>query len=158
MTREEVFMAQALKEAKKAFREGEVPIGCVIVKGDEIVAKGRNAREKKKNALLHAEMVAIDKACRKLGGWRLWECEMYVTLEPCPMCAGAIIHSRIPRVVIGAKDPKGGAMGSVLNLTDFPFNHKPQIEYGVYEEQSKELMQEFFRHLRNKFNKNRVES
>ena len=106
MTPEAKFMGEALKEAKKAFEEGEVPIGCVIVKDGLIIARGRNAREKKKNALLHAEIVAIDKACKKLGGWRLWQCEMYVTLEPCPMCAGAIIHARIPTVHIAARDPK----------------------------------------------------
>ena len=150
MTREERFMAEAIKEAKKAFQEGEVPIGCVIVKGDKVIARGRNAREKKKNALLHAEIVAIDKACKKLGGWRLWECEMFVTLEPCPMCAGAIIHSRIPKVYIGAKDAKGGAMGSVINLMDLPFNHKPLVEYGIFEEESRKLMQDFFLRLRNK--------
>ncbi|MBR7165220.1 MAG: nucleoside deaminase [Clostridia bacterium] len=148
ITEEEKFMRAALNEAKKAADEGEVPIGCVIVKDGRIIARGRNAREKKKNAILHAEMVAIDKACRKLGGWRLWQCEMYVTLEPCPMCTGAIIHARIPKVYIGAPDPKGGAMGGVVNLTDFPFNHKPETIFGLYEEESKELLRSFFRTLR----------
>lgn len=148
MTREEYFMNKALEEAKKAALLGEVPIGCVIVKDDKIIARGRNAREGKKNALLHAEIVAIDKACRKLGGWRLWQCEMYVTLEPCPMCAGAIINSRIRKVFISTPDPKGGAMGSLLNLCDFPFNHKPEIEYGMLGEKSKTVLKDFFRNLR----------
>ena len=147
-TREEVFMSAALKEAQKAALEGEVPIGCVIVKGDQIIARGRNAREKKKNALLHAETVAIDKACKKLRGWRLWECELYVTLEPCPMCCGAIINSRIKKVVIGAMDPKAGAMGSVVDLTSFPFNHKPEIVTGVLESESQTLLKSFFQNLR----------
>lgn len=145
---EETFMKAALKEAKKAASEGEVPIGCVIVKDGKIISRGRNAREKKKNALLHAETVAIDKACKKLSGWRLWECELYVTLEPCPMCCGAIINSRIRKVVYGASDPKAGAMGSVIDLTSFPFNHKPEIVKGVLEEDSKELLKEFFQNLR----------
>ena len=148
ITQEEKFMRAALKEAQKASIEGEVPIGCVIVKNGKIIARGRNARERKKNAILHAEMVAIDKACRKLGGWRLWQCEMYVTLEPCPMCAGAIIHSRIPKVYIGARDAKGGALGGLLNLADFPFNHKPETIFGLCEEESKALLQGFFRSLR----------
>lgn len=147
-TREEIFMSAALKEAQKAALEGEVPIGCVIVKGDQIIARGRNAREKKKNALLHAETVAIDKACKKLSGWRLWECELYVTLEPCPMCCGAIINSRIKKVVIGAMDPKAGAMGSVVDLTSFPFNHKPEIVTGVLENESQTLLKSFFQNLR----------
>ena len=147
-TREQVFMSAALKEAQKAALEGEVPIGCVIVKGDQIIARGRNAREKKKNALLHAETVAIDKACKKLCGWRLWECDLYVTLEPCPMCCGAIINSRIKKVVIGAMDPKAGAMGSVVDLTSFPFNHKPEIVTGVLENESQTLLKSFFQNLR----------
>lgn len=141
-------MKAALKEAQKAASEGEVPIGCVIVKDDKIIARGRNAREKKKHALLHAEMVAIDKACKKLSGWRLWECDLYVTLEPCPMCCGAIINSRIRKVIIGAMDPKAGAMGSVVKLTDFPFNHKPEIVTGVLENESKDLLKQFFQNLR----------
>lgn len=150
MTREEKFMKAALKEAEKAALEGEVPIGCVIVKDDKIIARGRNKRETKKNALLHAEIVAIDKACKKLSGWRLWQCEMYVTLEPCPMCCGAIINARIPKVYIGAKDPKGGAMGSIVDLTEYPFNHKPEITFGVLEEESKNLLKSFFQKLRKK--------
>jgi tRNA(adenine34) deaminase len=148
MTADELFMKAALKEAQKAAEEGEVPIGCVIVKDGKIIARGRNAREKKKNAILHAEMIAIDKACKKLGGWRLWQCDLYVTLEPCPMCCGAIINSRIKKVVIAANDPKAGAMGSVVNLTDFPFNHKPEVISGVLENQSKTLLKSFFQNLR----------
>lgn len=148
LSREETFMKAALKEAQKAALEGEVPIGCVIVKGDKIISRGRNAREKKKNALLHAETVAIDKACKKLSGWRLWECEMYVTLEPCPMCCGAIINSRIRKVVIGAMDPKAGAMGSVVDLTEFPFNHKPEIITGILKDESQLLLKTFFQNLR----------
>lgn len=148
MNEQERFMKAALKEAQKAAMEGEVPIGCVIVKGDQIIARGRNAREKKKNALLHAETVAIDKACKKLKGWRLWECDLYVTLEPCPMCTGAIINSRIKRVFIGAMDPKAGAMGSVVDLTDFPFNHKPEIQTGLLAQESQALLKEFFQNLR----------
>lgn len=148
MTRSEYFMQAALKEAEKAASEGEVPIGCVIVKDDKIIARGRNARERKKNALLHAETVAIDKACKKLGGWRLWQCEMYVTLEPCPMCCGAIINSRIKKVSIAAKDPKAGAMGSVVDLTQCPFNHKPEVSFGLMEEESRLLLKSFFQDLR----------
>jgi len=149
-TKEERFMTAALKEAKKAALEGEVPIGCVIVKDDRIVARGRNARETKKNALSHAEIVAINKACKKLGGWRLWQCEMYVTLEPCPMCAGAIINSRIKKVYVGAKDPKAGALGSVFNLIDYPLNHKPEIYFGILEDQASGLLKSFFASLRSK--------
>ena len=141
-------MRAALKEAQKAALEGEVPIGCVIVKDNKIISRGRNARETKKNALLHAELVAIDKACKKLKGWRLWECELYVTLEPCPMCCGAIINSRMKKVVIGAMDPKAGAMGSVVDLTSFPFNHKPEIITGVLAEESQGLLKDFFKNLR----------
>lgn len=148
MNEQERFMKAALKEAQKAALEGEVPIGCVIVKGDQIVARGRNAREKKKNALLHAETVAIDKACKKLNGWRLWECDLYVTLEPCPMCTGAIINSRIKKVFIGAMDPKAGAMGSVVDLTSFPFNHKPEIQTGLLAQESQALLKDFFQNLR----------
>ncbi len=148
MTQEETFMRAALKEAQKAGLEGEVPIGCVIVKDGKIIARGRNARERKKNALHHAEIVAIDKACKRLGGWRLWQCELYVTLEPCPMCAGAIIHSRIKKVHVAAKDPKGGALGGVVDLMEYPFNHKPEITFGLYEDAAKSLLKQFFASLR----------
>ena len=143
-----VFMKEALELAKQAAAEGEVPVGCVIVRGEEIVGRGRNTRQTHKNALGHAEIQAIDEACRTLGGWRLWECTMYVTLEPCPMCAGAIINARIPRVVIGAKDEKGGACGSVCDLFSMDFNHHPQVQWGVLEQESQALLTEFFLELR----------
>ena len=142
------FMDEALALAREAAAEGEVPVGCVIVRGDEIVGRGRNRRETRKNALCHAEMEAIDDACRYLGGWRLWECTLYVTLEPCSMCAGAIINARIPRVVYGASDSKFGAVRSVCSLFDMQFNHHPQVESGIREEEAAALMQEFFRNLR----------
>jgi len=142
------FMDEALALAREAAAEGEVPVGCVIVRGDEIVGRGRNRRETRKNALCHAEIEAIDDACRYLGGWRLWECTLYVTLEPCSMCAGAIINARIPRVVYGASDSKFGAVRSVCSLFDMQFNHHPQVESGIREEEAAALMQEFFRNLR----------
>ena len=142
------FMDEALKLAKEAFDDGEVPVGCVITRGGEIVGRGRNRREKDKTALAHAEIEAISEACRNLGGWRLWECTLYVTLEPCPMCAGAIINARIPRVVYGASDEKCGAVRSVCALFDMKFNHHPQVEAGILEEECREVLQEFFRDLR----------
>ncbi len=148
MTQEEKFMKAALKEAKKAASEGEVPIGCVIIHNNKIIARGRNGRERKKNALVHAEIAAIHKACKRLGGWRLWQCEMYVTLEPCPMCAGAIIQSRIPKVTIGTMDPKGGAMGSLVSLHELPFNHKPEVRFGLLREECQSILVDFFRRLR----------
>ena len=142
------FMEQALVLAREAAAEGEVPVGCVIVRGDEIVGRGRNRREADKTALAHAEIEAINEACRSLGGWRLWECTLYVTLEPCPMCAGAIINARIPRVVYGACDSKFGAVRSVCSLFDMRFNHHPTVEAGIMEEEAAALMTEFFRNLR----------
>ena len=142
------FMDQALILAREAAEEGEVPVGCVIVRGDEIVGRGRNRREKDKTALAHAELEAIGEACRNLGGWRLWECTLYVTLEPCPMCAGAIINARIPRVVYGASDAKFGAARSVCSLFDMKFNHHPKVESGVREEEAAALMTAFFQNLR----------
>ena len=142
------FMLEALALAREAAADGEVPVGCVITRGGEIVGRGRNRREKGKSALAHAEIEAIDDACRTLGGWRLWECTLYVTLEPCPMCAGAIISARIPRVVYGAGDAKFGAARSVCALFDMSFNHHPTVEAGLLEEESAELMQQFFRQLR----------
>ncbi len=150
MTDREVFMRAALREAEKAESKGEVPVGCVIVQDGKIIARGHNARESKKNALLHAETVAIDKACKKLGGWRLPRCELYVTLEPCPMCAGAIINARIDAVFAAAKDPKAGAMGSVVNLPALPFNHSPGVSFGLCEDEAKALLQRFFAGLRDK--------
>ena len=145
---ERVYMEAALELAKEAFAEGEVPVGCVIVRNGEIVGRGRNRRETAKTALGHAEIEAIADACRNLGGWRLWECTLYVTLEPCPMCAGAIINARIPRVVYGASDAKFGAVRSVCGLFDMRFNHHPQVEAGIREEEAAALMTEFFQNLR----------
>lgn len=142
------FMEQALELAKKAAAEGEVPVGCVIVRGDEIVGCGRNRREKDKSALAHAEVEAIAQACKTLGGWRLWECTLYVTLEPCPMCAGAIVNARIPRVVFGAEDKKCGACGSVCDLFSMAFNHHPQVESGLCQEEAAALLSDFFANLR----------
>ena len=131
------FMQQALYLAEEAAAEGEVPVGCVIVRNGEVVGRGRNRREKDKSALAHAEIEAIEEACRTLSGWRLWDCTLYVTLEPCPMCAGAIINARIPRVVFGASDKKCGACGSVCDLFSMEFNHHPTVETGVLEEDCK---------------------
>ena len=141
-------MRRAIALAKESAAEGEVPVGAVIVKGGEVVACGRNRRETGKNALLHAEMEAIGRACEALGGWRLWQCELYVTLEPCPMCAGAVISARIPRVVFGARDPKAGSCGSVVDLFALPYNHRPQVVSGVLEEECAALLTDFFRGLR----------
>ena len=143
-----VLMSEALKLAQEAAAEGEVPVGCVIACDGKIVGRGRNRREKGKSALAHAEIEAIDEACRNLGGWRLWQCTLYVTLEPCPMCAGAIVNARIPRVVFGASDKKCGACGSVCDLFSMAFNHHPTVEKGVLEEQCSALLTEFFQNLR----------
>ena len=142
------FMAEALKLAKEAFDAGEVPVGCVIVKDGEIVGRGRNRREGDKSALAHAEIEAIAEACRNLGGWRLWQCTLYVTLEPCPMCAGAIVNARIPRVVYGASDRKCGAVRSVCSMFSMEFNHHPAVEYGILEAECAALLTEFFQKLR----------
>ena len=142
------FMAAALELARQSAREGEVPVGCVIVRRGEIVGSGRNRREAGKSALAHAEIEAIAQANAALGGWRLWECTLYVTLEPCPMCAGAIINARIPRVVYAASDAKFGACRSVCSLFDMPFNHHPQVEAGVMEREAADLMRDFFQNLR----------
>ena len=142
------YMQEALALAKEAFADGEVPVGCVVVRNGEIVGRGRNRRETRKTALGHAEIEAIDQACRTLGGWRLWECTLYVTLEPCPMCAGAIINARIPRVVYGASDSKCGACGSVCDLFSMEFNHHPKVEKGVMEAECAALLTEFFQKLR----------
>ncbi len=150
MTREEKFMKSALELAKKASELGEAPVGAVVVKGDEIVGSGFNKRETNKNALCHAEIEAIDNACKALGGWRLWECDMFVTLEPCPMCAGAIINSRIRNVYFGAYDKKAGSCASVVNLFDLPYNHKPKCVGGVLEDECSAVLSEFFRELRSR--------
>jgi tRNA(adenine34) deaminase len=141
-------MEEALALAREAAQEGEVPVGCVIVRDGKIVGRGRNRRETGKTALGHAEIEAIAQACETLGGWRLWDCTLYVTLEPCSMCAGAIINARIPRVVYGASDTKCGACGSVCDLFSMAFNHHPQVEKGLLEERCAQLLTEFFQDLR----------
>lgn len=141
-------MKRAYELALLSAQEGEVPVGAVVVRKNEIVGEGRNRRELGKNALYHAEIEAIDNACKKLGGWRLWECDLYVTLEPCPMCAGAIINSRIKTVYFGACDTKAGSFGSVVNFNDLPYNHKPEIISGVDEEKCSMLLKSFFSQLR----------
>ncbi len=147
----EKFMKAALKEAQKAYEKEEVPIGVVIVKDDQIIAKAHNLKEIKKDTTEHAEIRAIKKASKKLDSWRLTDCEMYTTLEPCPMCAGAIIQARIKKVYIGTMDEKTGACGSVLNLfKDHKFNHTVELEYGIMEKESKEILQDFFKKLRKK--------
>ena len=151
----EFFMTQALLLAKEAADEGEVPVGAVVVKDGEIVGRGRNRREKSKNALSHAETEAINDACKNLGGWRLWQCEMYVTLEPCPMCAGAIINSRLKKVTFGAYDSKAGSCKSIITLFDLPYNHKPECEGGFMESECAALLTEFFKSLRDK-KKNKI--
>ncbi|QEY35346.1 nucleoside deaminase [Caproiciproducens galactitolivorans] len=148
--RDEAFMREALKYAYAAAEEGEVPVGAVIVKDDQIIAAGRNRRENGKNALCHAELEAIHRACTLLGGWRLWQCELFVTLEPCPMCAGAIINARIPRVVYGAKDGKAGSCGSIVNLFELPYNHRPELVGGVLEQECAQVLRDFFKKLRDK--------
>ncbi len=145
---DEAYMLEALKLAREAAAEGEVPVGCVIVDGERIVGRGRNRRETQKNALCHAELEAIDEACRTLGGWRLWRCTMYVTLEPCPMCAGAVINARIPRLVYGAHDEKAGSCGTLTNLFALPYNHRPEVTGGVLEADCGAALRDFFRSLR----------
>ena len=142
------FMLAAYEMAKQAYDDGEVPVGAVIVRENVIVAKGRNRREKAKNALLHAEIEAIDNACKALGGWRLWNCELYVTLEPCPMCAGAIINAHIPKVYFGAYDFKNGSCGTITNLFEMPYNFKPECVGGIMADECSALLKEFFKKLR----------
>lgn len=144
----ESMMRLAIAQAHIAFREHEVPIGAVICRDGELISFGRNRRETSRNALLHAEIEAIGNACRALGSWRLENCELYVTLEPCPMCAGAIINSRIRSVIFGAKDPKAGVCGSLLNLFEYNFNHRPTIICGVLEDECASLLKAFFSNLR----------
>ena len=145
---DEYFMSVAIQLAHEAAEEGEVPVGAVIVRDGEIIGKGRNRREKAKNSLAHAELEAINEACRKLGGWQLVNCTMYVTLEPCPMCAGAIINSRIDRLVQGAHNPKAGSCGSIINLFTLPYNHHPQVDSGVMEDECASVLKCFFKTLR----------
>ena len=147
----EKYMKEALKQAKKAYLLGEVPIGCVIVYEGKIIGRGYNRRNTDKNTLSHAEITAIRKASKKMGDWRLEECTMYVTLEPCPMCAGAIVQARIPRVVIGSMNPKAGCAGSVMNLLQTDgFNHQAELTTGVLNEECSMLMSQFFQELRQK--------
>lgn len=151
------YMKMALKLARQAFEIDEVPVGAIVVKKStgEIVGRGFNRRETDKNPLAHAEIAAIKEASERLGGWRLIDCEMFVTLEPCPMCCGAIINSRIERVVFGAYDHKSGSVQSVFNMFELPFNHKPEIVSGVFEKECSEILSEFFLKLRERRKKNR---
>ncbi|MBQ3100876.1 MAG: nucleoside deaminase [Clostridia bacterium] len=144
------YMKKALENAGIAFNIGEIPVGAVIVKDGEIISSGYNERETGKSATAHAELLAIERACKKLGSWRLHGCTLYVTLEPCPMCSGAIINSRIERVVCALKDPKAGALGSVLDMNSYPFNHKCRVEFGLMEKNARQLLQDFFNLLRSK--------
>ena len=146
----ESFMLRALELARKAAFMGETPVGCVIVGNGEVIAEGYNRRETDRNALAHAELIAISDACRKLGGWRLDGCSLYVTLEPCPMCAGAVINSRVRHVIFGARDPKAGSCGSVVNLFDYCYNHTPLLTEGILADESSALLREFFARLRKK--------
>ncbi len=152
MESHEYYMKCALKLAERAYSLGETPVGAVIVKDatGEIVGEGYNLRESAKSPLAHAEIMAIDGASKTLGGWRLFGCTMYLTLEPCPMCAGAIINSRLPRVVYGATDPKAGSVESVINLFDLPYNHKPEVIPGVLAEECSGILSRFFKSLRDK--------
>ena len=149
MTKDEKYMDKAIAQAKHAYEKGDVPIGCVIVFQDKIIGRGYNKRNMKKTTLAHAELMAISQASRKLNDWRLEECTMYVTLEPCQMCAGAIVQARIPRVVIGCMNPKAGCAGSIINLLDMSaFNHQAEATTGVREQECSLLMKEFFKDLR----------
>lgn len=149
---DEMIMRLALDEAKKAAEIGEVPVGAVVALDGEVISKAYNTRETGKNALCHAEIKAIDLACKKLGGWRLHKCDLFVTLEPCPMCAGAVVNARIKRVVYGASDSKAGAFGSVFDMNALPLNHKPTVVSGVLENECSELLSDFFRRLRKEKN------
>lgn len=158
MTQNEKYMKQAIKQAMKAWEIDEVPIGCVIVYEGKVIARGYNRRNKDKNTLSHAELNAIKKASSKLGDWRLEDCEMYVTLEPCQMCAGAIVQSRIKKVYIGCMNPKAGCAGSVINILQIPrFNHQVEIEKGILEEECSTMLTEFFKQLREKKRASKVE-
>lgn len=157
MDNKEKFMREALKEAKKAYNKLEVPVGVVIVKEGKIIARAYNQKEEKNNPIKHAEIIAIEKACKKIKNWRLNNCDMYITLEPCPMCAGAIINSRINKIYIGAKEPKSGACGSKLNLMqEYEFETKVEIENNVMQEECQQILKEFFKKIRNKKAKENV--
>ncbi len=156
---DERYMEEALRQARKAFDLGEVPVGCVIVYKDKIIARGYNCRNHKKTSLGHAEITAIRQACKKIGDWRLEECTMYITLEPCPMCAGAIIQARIPRVVLGAMNPRAGCAGSILNiLQEERFNHQVEVTGDILLEECQELLKEFFRRLRKSNKEKKLEA
>lgn len=151
LTEEERYMKEAIRQARKAWKLQEVPIGCVIAKDGKIIARGYNRRNTDKNTLAHAELLAIRKASRVVGDWRLEDCTMYITLEPCQMCAGAIVQARIPRVVIGSRNPKAGCAGSILNLLQVPqFNHQVELTEGVLEEECSAMLTDFFRELRSR--------
>lgn len=155
----ERFMREALKQARKAYRLGEVPIGCVIVYQDKIIGRGYNKRNTKKTTLAHAELVAIEKASKAMGDWRLEDCVMYVTLEPCQMCSGAIVQARIKKVVVGTMNPKAGCAGSILNLLQMKeFNHQVELETGVLEKECTDILQAFFQDLRIRNKKEKLEN
>ncbi len=156
MQDKEFFMNEALNQAKKAYKKQEIPVGAVIVKNGKIIAKAYNLKETKNNTLAHAEMIAISKASKKLKAWRLTGCEMYITLEPCPMCAGAIMLSRIDKIYIGTMDKKTGACGSVFNMFEYKFNHKVETQYGILEKECSNILKDFFKNLRNKKEKEKI--
>ena len=156
MTEQEHYMEQALKQAKKAYEKGEIPVGAIIVKNHKIIARAYNEKEYKLDTTKHAEILAIQKASKKLQAWRLTDCDMYVTLEPCSMCAGAIIQSRIRKLYIGTMDAKTGACGSVLNLLkDYPFNHQVEVETGMLQLECEQILKQFFKELREKKGQNK---
>ena len=144
LVQDEKYMRRALRLAEQAAEIGEVPVGAVVVRGGEVIGAAGNRRECDHRATAHAELLAIEQACATLGSWRLQDCTLYVTLEPCPMCAGAIVNARVGRVVFGCKDARAGAMGSVLNLPSYPLNHRPQCTYGVCEQECRAVLQAFF--------------
>lgn len=144
----EFFMKAALKEAKKAYNRGEVPVGAVVVKDNEIISKGYNLKESKNNTIKHAEIIAIEKASKAMNSWRLEDCDIYITMEPCPMCMGAIINSRIRKIYYGVSDKKSGACGSVIDLTKYKFNHIPKYEKNILKNECREILQQFFKDLR----------
>ena len=148
MLSKEKFMLEALKQAQKAYQKGEIPVGAVVVKDDKIIARAYNEKEEKKDTTKHAEIIAIQKASKKLNAWRLSDCEMYVTLEPCSMCAGALIQARIKKVYIGTMDEKTGACGSVIDLFKYEFNHKVEVETGILQQQCEKILKDFFKELR----------
>lgn len=149
MDKNEFYMRKALDEAFKAEKIDEVPIGCVIVKDDKIIGRGHNLRESKQQSIAHAEIIAIQKACKKLNSWRLEGCSLYVTLEPCPMCAGAILQSRVDKVIYGAKDPKGGCIDSCIKMYSYDgFNHYPEVEGGICEQECADRLKSFFKNKR----------